>query len=544
MKFRNPLRFLSHLAGLFGVALCLLLSSTAAQSQANQPWIPTWAMAPAAQPLNSGAPASFTLSDQTLRLIVHTSVAGAAARVHLSNRFGVNPVTISDVHVALSSSQTGSVTIVAGSDHAITFGGTTSVTIPAGQEVSSDSIAFNVPALTDLAVSLYFPSGNNYTNDNLTAQTYAWQQGWYANGDVSGATTITPVDSTSQRYFLTGVDVQSPALTGTLVAFGASLTEGYEDNGASQSTNHRWPDFLAQRLNSAGINVGISNAGIAGNSLLSGSSTIFGQSGVSRFMQDAVMQPNARWVVISDDPINDLQNPSITAASLEAGLTQIIGQAHAAQIKVICSTLTPFGKSTRWNTTVEQTREAIDTWLESSSSGCDAIFDQASAIADSSNSQQIAAQYDSGDGLHPNDAGYQAIANAFNINILTTTTSLAPANPSTSCGTLSSGQTLQLNQSLLSCDGRFTLALGSSGDLTVNEGASQLYSAGTAGKNVSQGELRVNGDFVLFDNTGRPIWATNADHYPNSNLIVQNDGNVVIYNGSGAAVWNTATCCH
>jgi lysophospholipase L1-like esterase len=391
-------------------------------------------------------------------------------------------------------------------------------------------------------VSLYFPTGNNYANDNVTAQTYSWQESWCATGDVSGATSITPVSSAFQRYFLTGIDVQNPALTGTLVTFGASITEGHEDNSASQSTNHRWPDFLAERLTSAGIDIGISTAGIAGNNLLQALQQSMAR-GVSRFMQDVIMQPNARWVVISDDPINDLQNPNISAASLEAGLTEIIGQAHAAQIKVICSTLTPFGKSTRWNTTVENTREAINTWLKGSSSTCDDIFDQASAIA-GSNPEQIASEYDSGDGLHPNDAGYQAIANAFNINILTTATPLAPPEPSTTCSTLTSGQTLQTSQSLLSCDGRFTFALGPDGNLTVNEGSSQLYSAGTADKNVSQGELRLNGDFVLFDNTGRPIWATNADHYPGSKLLMQNDGNVVIYDVSEAPVWSTGTCCH
>jgi hypothetical protein len=132
MKF---LRSLLCILGAFGLALCFLSVPTVAQSQANQPWIPTRAMAPAAQPLNSSAPASFTLSNQTLRLIEHTSVAGSAARIHLSNRFGVNSVTISDVHIALSSSQTGSTSIVAGSDHKVTFDGATSVTIPAGQEV-------------------------------------------------------------------------------------------------------------------------------------------------------------------------------------------------------------------------------------------------------------------------------------------------------------------------------------------------------------------------------------------------------------------------
>lgn len=546
MKYPNLLRSLSHVIGAFSLALCSLSSPTLGQSQANQPWIPTWGMAPAGGTLlvpfdKSGM---LTLSDQTVRMIVHTSVGGNTARLRFSNRLGTSPITISDIHIAQSTSATGSTSIVSSSDHKVTFGGATSVTIPAGQDVASDSIAYAIPPSTDLAVSVYFPKGNSY--GNLTAQYFSWQENWYGSGDVSGVATMTPITSTPGRFFLTGVDVQNTALTGTLVAFGASITEGYEDLNAGTSLNNRWTDLLSTILSGKNINVGISNSGISGEGLLSGSNTsYFGPGGLNRFMADVVMKPNVRWVVISDEPINDLQNASITADSLEAGMTQIVNQAHAAQIKVICSTLTPFkGTGPRWSPMVEVTREAINAWIQTSASGCDGIFDQASAVADPADPTMYTPQYDSGDHLHPNAAGYAAIAAAFNVNLLNMATPLAPSDSSTACGTLTSGQTLQLGQSLLSCDGRFTLALGSDGNLTVNQGASQLYSSSTAGKNITQGELRPNGAFVLFDNNGRPIWATNADHYPGSKLVMQNDGNVVIRNASGGAIWNTATCCH
>jgi lysophospholipase L1-like esterase len=365
---------------------------------ASTPWTGTWAVTP-----ESGGG---TFTQQTIRQIVYTSVGGPAARIRLSNLFGSSPVTISDVHIALVSS--GSST-QAGTDHMITFGGSGTVTIGANAEVYSDSIAMTIPSLSELAISFYLPN-------STSVQTYHWigqQTNYVANGDVSGNTSITVASTQTSYYYLTNLDVQSTALTGALVTFGASITDGY---ASTQNANHRWPNVLARRLSTAGINtVGVINQGLSANQLLIDASGTL--SALHRFQHDAVLQPNVKWVIFSDDPLNDVgNNHSITGDQLITGVQQLISQAHTNGLKFLGSTLTPFHGAGGWSSTGETAREQYNAFIISPSSGCDGVVDQDAATRDPSNPTQFLPAYDSGDHLHPNDAGYQAIANCVNLS--------------------------------------------------------------------------------------------------------------------------------
>ncbi len=307
------------------------------------------------------------------------------------------------MHIALAG--TGS-SIQPGTDHALTFGGSSSVTIGAGAEVNSDAVSMSIPGLSEVAISFYLP--------NATAvQTYhqfSFQTVYVANGDVSGNTSLSVTSTPSSYFYLTNLDVQDSTATGAVVTFGASITDGY---ASSQNANHRWPNFLAQRLSSAGIPVGVVNEGVSGNQLLNDSNTL---SGLHRFQHDAAGQANVRWVIVSDDPINDVgNNPSITGAQLISGVQQLVSQAHADGLKFLCSTLTPFHGASYWTSAGETAREQYNAFVVGASSGCDGIIDQDAATHDPSNPTQYLPAYDSGDHLHPNDAGYQAIANAVNL---------------------------------------------------------------------------------------------------------------------------------
>ncbi|GAA4261088.1 hypothetical protein GCM10022255_092340 [Dactylosporangium darangshiense] len=155
------------------------------------------------------------------------------------------------------------------------------------------------------------------------------------------------------------------------------------------------------------------NAGISGNDLLKDGA---GPSALNRFQRDVLQQPGAKWVVLSDDPINDLGDPNPpTAAQLISGIQQLISQAHAAGLKFICSTLTPFKGAGYWTQTGENGRAAINSFIRGAGSGCDHVLDQDTATHDPGNPQAFLPAYDCGDHLHPNDAGYQAIANAVDI---------------------------------------------------------------------------------------------------------------------------------
>jgi lysophospholipase L1-like esterase len=384
-----------------GCALSSEPTETTAPTQASAlqaqstPWTGTWGVTP-----QSGGQ---TFGQETIRQTIYTSIGGSSARIRLSNLFGSQSVSITDVHIALAG--TGS-SIQAGTDNVVTFGGSGSVTIGAGAEVNSDTISMSIPSLSEVAISFYLPN-------STAVQTYhqfSFQTNYVADGDVSANTNISVASTQSSYFYLTNLDVEDSAATGAVVTFGASITDGYN---SSQNENHRWPNFLAQRLSAAGIPVGVVNEGVSGNQLLSDSNTL---SGLHRFQHDAAGQSNVRWVIFSDDPINDVgNNPSITGAQLIAGAQQLISQAHSDGLTFLCSTLTPFQGASYWTSAGETAREQYNAFVRGTSSGCDGIVDQDVATHDPNNPTQYLPAYDSGDHLHPNDAGYQAIANSVNL---------------------------------------------------------------------------------------------------------------------------------
>ncbi len=365
---------------------------------ASIPWTGTWSASP-----ESGGQ---SFSQQTLRQIVHTSIGGTSAQVQVSNVFGAAPLVIADVHVALRSSGS---TIVAGSDHTVTFGGQTSITIPAGGLAVSDAVAMSVPTLSDVAVSMYLPqsTGSSTYHQQGTVTNYI------ASGDVSGNASLSGAQTTNSYFFLANLNVQNPAAQGAVVTLGASITDGY---ASTTDANERWPNDLAVRLANSGRTIGVLNQGISGNRLLVDGS---GQSALNRFNRDVLSQPGVKWVIFSDDPINDLgsTSPPPTSAQLIAGLQQLISMAHQDGIEFLCSTLTPYQGAGYWTQQGETAREAYNAYVLGSGSGCDGVIDQAAATSNPSDPTMYLPAYDSGDHLHPNDAGYQAIANAVNLNL-------------------------------------------------------------------------------------------------------------------------------
>jgi lysophospholipase L1-like esterase len=283
------------------------------------------------------------------------------------------------------------------------------VTIPVGGAVVSDPVAFSLPALADVAVSFYLPQPTGAA----TGHQLGLQTNYVADGDVSGKLDWSGNQTRGSYYFLTSIEVQNSAAIGALVTLGASITDGY---GSSQDDNRRWPNDLAARLAKSGHVVGVLNEGISGNDLLKDGA---GQSALHRFMRDVVAQPGVRWVIFSDDPINDLGggNPP-TSDQLIAGLKQLIGTAHSNGIRYLCSTLTPYQGAGYWTPTGETGREAINAFIRSPSSGCDGIVDQDLATHDPANPTQYLPAYDSGDHLHPNEAGLQAIADAVDLSLI------------------------------------------------------------------------------------------------------------------------------
>lgn len=388
----------------FAAAIALLYSSSyfAQGVVSSAPWTGTWSTAPSIT--NDGG-----FNNQTVRQIVHTSIGGTSARLHFSNLFGTQPIVIGDVHIAQRAR--GQLT-VAGTDRVVTFDGQPFVTIASGASVVSDPVAFQVPALSDVAISFYLPQ---QTPPGSTGHIDGLQEVYIAPGDVSADPAFIGGRTADDQsyYFLTNLDVQNAAATGALVAFGASITDGMASNA---NTNRRWPNDLAVRLSQAGMTVGVLNEGISGNDFFTNAA---GQAGLARFGRDVLQQANVKWVIISDDAVNNLDNstPS-TSAQLIRAFRQLIQRAHRADVKVICSTLTPFQGTPDWTPAIEIERRAVNAFILDPTSGCDAVLDQAAAVSDPANPAAYLPAYNSGDNLHPNEAGLQAIANALDLSVL------------------------------------------------------------------------------------------------------------------------------
>ncbi len=393
--------------GVFTVAFALV---SRAQSTPRPQWVGTWATAPM---LAEGGYDVHPFSDTTLREILHISVGGARIRVRFTNAFGTDPLTISDAHVVVSA---GNAAIQPGIDHAITFGGAASVNIPPGAELFSDPVALAVAPLSDLAVSFYLPS------QIMRAETYhavADQDNFIAHGNMSTAADLPDATKITSWYFLDGVDVLAVDDSGVIVTLGDSITDGVL---ATQNANHRWPDVLAARLHDDPKlkNVSVLNVGISGNRVLNEGD---GPSALSRLDRDVLSQSGVRYVIVLES-INDigrLAGPDapwdeITIEQLEFGLKQIADEAHEHGIKAIGATLTPYGGASYYSEKGEQVREAVNDWIRHSGV-FDGVADFDKATRDPVNPIQFNADYDSGDHLHPKDAGYKAMGEAIDLTL-------------------------------------------------------------------------------------------------------------------------------
>ena len=417
------------LAFMLGVFFACVVPLANAQDH----WVATWAASPQGPrfvfpraltpppqpgqpnpPPPPAFPAPPTISNQTVRMIVHTSIAGRRARVQLSNAFGTTVLHIGAAHIALRDKDS---SIVAGSDRPLTFSGNSSFTIPPGAEILSDPVGLEIPRLGDLVISLYIPDEATTPTIHLTGlhTTYISK----LPGDMTGAASIADAQTVQLWYWISAVDVDAPK-TGLIVAFGDSITDGAT---STPDTNRSWPSQLAERLaaNKATANVAIVNEGISGNRLLNDGA---GVSALARFDRDVLAQPGVRWLIVLEG-INDIgigarpgaEPPdAVTAEDIIVAHKQIIERAHMRGIKVIGATLTPYVGAAYATEQGETMREAVNKWIRTSHA-YDAVIDFDKAVQDPANPKQILAKYNIRDHLHPNDDGYKAMAAAVDLSL-------------------------------------------------------------------------------------------------------------------------------
>jgi lysophospholipase L1-like esterase len=402
--------------------LFAILFAVAALAADSTHWVATWGASPSPQQATEEEmrKAKLVFEDQTLRQIVHTSIGSDTVRVRLSNAFGKDAVEIGAAHVALRSSGAG---IVAGSDRPLTFSGRPSVVLPPNALVLSDPVKLTFPASADLAISLYVPKQTLGAGIHYSAV----QTSFVAKGNVVGKASLSDAEKIESWVFLTGVDVAAAPAAATLVAFGDSITDGAR---STVDANHRWPNFLAERLlaGKSTAKIGVLDAGIGGNRILhdAKSNIRFGVNALARFDRDVLAQPGVKYVIVLEG-INDLghagptDNASevVSADDIIAGLKQLIERAHEKGIKIFGATLTPFEGCPfpgYFSPEKELKRKAVNQWIRTSKA-FDGVVDFDKAVQDPQHPDQMLAEYDGGDHLHPGDAGYKKMAAAVDLSL-------------------------------------------------------------------------------------------------------------------------------
>jgi lysophospholipase L1-like esterase len=352
-----------------------------------------------------------TLNDQTVRMVVHTSIGGRRVRVEFSNAINGTPLAIGSAHLALRDKDSA---IVPGTDRALTFNGKPNCAVDPGVLLYSDPVDLEVAAFSDLAVSIYLPKDTGPpTNHSLGMHT-----AYISKGDAAGQTVMPDPVLTRAYFWLSAVDVAAPSDALAVVALGDSITDG---QGTTLDANLNWAAVLAKRLaaNKATAHAAVLNLGVAGNQLLRDRA---GVSALARFDRDVLSRPGVKWLIVFEG-INDISlhgqtdsDDPLTSDDLIAGYRQLIERAHTFGIRVVGATITPQEGTRLGTANAESIRNAANQWIRTGGA-FDALVDLDAAVRDPDHPSRLRPNFDSGDHIHISDAGNEAMANAFDLEI-------------------------------------------------------------------------------------------------------------------------------
>ncbi len=351
--------------------------------------------------------------NQTVRMIVHTSIGGNRLRIELANAFGKEPVVIGGAHVAARSEGS---SIDPKTDRQLTFGGSKSIEMRPGVVIASDPVDFDLRPMSDLAVSLYITK----VEGTPTVHTIGLHTSYISDGDAAGSTSLPHATDTTTYLWLRSVDVSASANDFAIACLGDSITDGF---GTTNDSNQAWPTLLAKRLaeRKSSQRISVLNEGISGNQVLRDGA---GVSALARLDRDVLTEPGVRWIVLLEG-INDINihgqvtgADALTADDLIKGYKEIIARAHLQGIKVMGATLTPEEGVWLAGPVGEATRTSVNQWIRTGGA-FDAIVDLDASVRDKEHPTRIREDFNPGDSIHPNDIGNGAMANAFNLSAFT-----------------------------------------------------------------------------------------------------------------------------
>lgn len=409
------------------VAAVLAVAAHAQKAGSRGHWVAAWTTAVHAPLTFHGTPPPPTLQNQTVRMVVRPTIRGERIRILLSNVFGASTLAIGDAHVALVK-EGGA--ILPESDHQLTFGGKASVTIPPGAPILSDSVDLRVAPFEEVAVSIYLPGAAAASTVHARAQHETYIS---APGDFTANDEIPKAAIEKSWYWLAELDVWTTNRAAAILVFGDSITDGA---GANLGEYGDWPNLLARRLADAGRSpqLAVDNEGLGGNRLLHDGA---GVNALARFDRDVLSMPGVSELIVLEG-INDIGWPhwnpeqehsghpftdspyaaqTVTAQQLIQGLQQIIERAHQHGIRAFGATLTPYEGDGTYTAEGEAVRQQVNNWIRTSGA-FDGVIDFDAAVRDPNHPTRFREDLQWGDYLHPNSAGYKAMAAAIDLSLL------------------------------------------------------------------------------------------------------------------------------
>jgi len=393
----------------------LALALLGTQSAHAASWVGSWGASPIApQPASDGLPAILTtpsFSNQTVVQVVRLSAGGQRLRIRFTNEFGRAALSIGRATVALVDAKGAT---LPGSKRQVFFSGRGNVVVPAGAPLLSDSIELATPNLAQLKISIYLPGSAVECTCHLTGSQFAYTS---PPGDFTDKP-FEPLPAAGKyRAFLSGIEVEKPRPAQVIVTFGDSITDGYL---SAIDGNKRYPDRLAERVLARWPGASVVNAGISGNRLISpGRWITAGPSALSRFDRDVLSVPGVTHIIVLEG-VNDLGGGGVnppSADELIAAYRQLIARAHARGIKAIGGTILPYEGAMYYKAEGNAVRERVNAWIRASGE-FDSVVDFDAVMRDPAQPTRIRADLQSGDWLHPNDAGYRAMGDAVDLRAL------------------------------------------------------------------------------------------------------------------------------
>ena len=412
------------------VVLALSSSLIAATARVQAPtWVSAWI---GRGPLSTTITTDHTFTDpvpdltgRTLRVMAHLTTGGSQVRVRLSQRFSATSLGIGAGHVAIRSSGS---SIASGTDRALTFAGSSSAIVSAGSDLWSDPVTLTVSAGQDLAISLYVPGSFVPTTEGGRAQV---KTTYHSAGNQISATSLTGASATRQVFAVYEVQVLAAGPEAAIVALGDSITEGA---CSTVDADGDWPDRLAARMPSLPDRtaVAVLNAGIGSGRFASSDGA--GLSGLSR-LDELLTLPAVRWVILLMG-VNDISYEHVGASFLETAYEQAITKAHRAGKQILGVPILPFGHSVKDVGDNTQTARVVNQWIRdhdkhrgAAEPSFDAVIDVEAAVKDASDPAWSLRADLTCDHVHPNQAGYQAIAAAIPLDLFTPVTAASAARP-------------------------------------------------------------------------------------------------------------------